>query len=70
VIYPETFEEKLNFGKIRELLWEHCLSGLGRERISGMSFSTAYDEVTTWLQQTDEMQRIEAEGGEFPVTFI
>ncbi|GAO28437.1 endonuclease MutS2 [Geofilum rubicundum] len=70
MIYPETFEQKLNFGKIRELLWEHCLSGLGREWISRMSFSTSYEEVTTWLQQTDEMQRIEADGGEFPVTYF
>jgi DNA mismatch repair protein MutS2 len=69
VIYPETFEQKLNFGKVRELLWEHCLSGLGREWISSMKFSTAYGEVTTWLQQTKEMLHIEEDGGEFPVTY-
>jgi DNA mismatch repair protein MutS2 len=69
VIYPETFEQKLNFGKVRELLWEHCLSGLGREWISSMKFSTAYGEVTTWLQQTKEMLHIEEDGGEFPGTY-
>jgi DNA mismatch repair protein MutS2 len=70
VIYPETFEQKLNFGKVRELLWEHCLSGLGREWISRMTFSVNYGEVTTWLQQTDEMMRIEEDGGAFPVTYF
>ncbi len=70
MIYPETFEQKLNFGKVRELLWEHCLSGLGREWISRMAFSTNFGEVTTWLQQTDEMLRIEEEGGEFPVSYF
>jgi len=70
VIYPETFEQKLNFGKIREVLFEHCLSDLGREWISRMVFSTNFSEVTKWLQQTDEMLRIEEDGGDFPATYF
>jgi DNA mismatch repair protein MutS2 len=70
VIYPDTFEQKLNFAKIRELLSEHCLSGLGREWIDQMIFSTQFDQVQSWLGQTEEMLRAEEDGSEMPVSFF
>lgn len=69
MIYPDKFEQKLNFGRIRELLAEHCLSGLGREWIDGMSFLTNYAKVSTLLMQTKEMLHIEDDGGELPVSY-
>lgn len=70
MIYPETFESKLKFEKIRELLAEHCLSGLGKEWIDRMSFSVRFDEVKTWLEQTGEMLALENEGHEMPVSYF
>jgi DNA mismatch repair protein MutS2 len=70
VIYPETFESKLKFAKIRELLAEHCLSGLGKEWIAKMTFSVQFDDVKSWLEQTGEMLRIEVEGHEMPVSYF
>lgn len=70
MIYPEAFENKLKFGKIRELLAEHCLSGLGKEWIDTMTFSVQFDEVKIWLEQVGEMLRIEMEGLEMPVSYF
>ena len=70
MIYPETFENKLKFGKVRELLAGHCLSGLGKEWIEKMSFSSHFEEVRIWLEQTGEMLRVEMEGQEMPVTYF
>ena len=42
--YPQNFEEKIGFDKIRGLICDRCLSTLGSERVAGMQFqtSTAY----------------------------
>lgn len=70
MIYPDTFEQKLNFGKIRELLAEHCLSSLGREWIERMEFSTRFEQVQIWLGQTHEMLKSELDGSEMPVSYF
>ncbi|MGQ1946881.1 endonuclease MutS2 [Geofilum sp. OHC36d9] len=70
MIYPETFEQKLHFDKIRIFLAEHCLSGMGKEWIDRMSFSGKVEQVTVWLGQTNEMMKIEADGLEMPVSFF
>lgn len=70
MIYPNAFEQKLNFGRIRRLLVEHCLSPLGEERVEAMGFSTHFEEVLCWLEQTAEVLRLEEEGAELPVTYF
>lgn len=70
MIYPNAFEQKLNFGRIRRLLAEHCLSPLGEERVEAMGFSTHFEEVLCWLEQTAEVLRLEEEGAELPVTYF
>lgn len=70
MIYPEAFESKLKFEKIRKLLAEHCLSGLGKEWIERLSFSVRFDEVKTWLEQTGEMLCLINEGEEMPVSYF
>ncbi|WP_088654029.1 endonuclease MutS2 [Geofilum rhodophaeum] len=70
MIYPKAFEQKLNFGRIRSLLAEHCLSPLGEERVGAMGFSTHFEEVLCWLEQTAEVLRLEEEGAELPVTYF
>jgi len=69
VIYPDKFEEKLNFARIREMLAGHCLSPLGQEWVGKMGFSLSFDKVRTLLEQTNEMLHIEDDGGELPVSY-
>lgn len=66
MIYPDTFEQKLYFHKIREFIIDGCLSEMGRERAEKMSFSDHFDNVISWLQQTHEMMHIADDGQEMP----
>jgi DNA mismatch repair protein MutS2 len=58
MIYPKNFESKIGFDEIRRLLKEHCLSGLGREKVDEIAFSTDADEVNEWLDQVREFRRL------------
>ncbi|MFO8002458.1 MAG: Smr/MutS family protein [Marinilabilia sp.] len=66
MIYPDSFEAKLYFHKIREYISEGCLSTMGKERAKKMTFANHYENVTTWLRQTDEMMHIGDDGQEMP----
>jgi DNA mismatch repair protein MutS2 len=68
VIYPETFETKLFFHKIREYLTESCLSQMGLERVEKMSFSTRFEDVVSWLRQTHEMMHVGDNGQKMPAS--
>lgn len=67
MIYPETFETKLYFNKIREAIRENCLSPMGKERVDKMTFSGNFENVSVWLRQTHEMMHISDDGQEMPV---
>src|SRR5690554_1740237 len=43
---------------------------MGQEWIERMAFSDDFDQVKTWLGQTDEMLRSEAEGSEMPASYF
>ncbi len=65
--YPDNFESKIGFDRIREMLKGHCLSPLGEEWVDAMQFSTGYDALTIQLGETDEFRRILDEFPQFPV---
>ncbi len=69
MIYPEFFEEKIRFDRIRELVKEHCLSSLGKERVNEMRFVTLHDVVNRWVNQTNEFKRICVEESSFPTSY-
>ena len=58
MIYPQNFEQKIGFDQIRQLLKDKCLSTLGEERVSDMSFSELFEEVEEKLNQVTEFVRI------------
>lgn len=58
MIYPENFEQKIEFFRIRHLLENLCLSTLGREKVETMHFSAVYEDIITNLSQTDEFVQI------------
>lgn len=67
MIYPDNFEEKIKFTKVRLLVKDHCLSSLGKEMVDEMAFSSSFDEVTRMLGETWEFRRILMEENNFPV---
>ena len=70
MIYPQNFEQKIGFDQIRQLLKEKCLSTLGEERVTEMTFTDQFNEVNERLEQTDEFIRILHEEDNFPAQYF
>lgn len=70
VIYPNSFESKIGFSKIREILSSNCLSTLGEEKVEQLQFSSVYTEISDALYQTDEFMHILQEDVDFPVSYF
>lgn len=70
MIYPENFESKIGFDKIRQLLMTRCLSPLGEEKVENMAFSSDYTFITESLSQTEEFMRITQEEDDFPTNYF
>lgn len=68
--YPDNIEQKIGFDKIRQLLKDKCISSLGEEQVSLMSFSSNFGEVKRQLEETAEMIRILNEEDEFPANYF
>ncbi|MDR0413745.1 MAG: endonuclease MutS2, partial [Dysgonamonadaceae bacterium] len=66
MIYPEIFEYKIGFDKIRQLVSSRCLSALGEEKVSEMAFSSDYDFIRKQLHRIQEFTRIIQEEDRFP----
>ncbi|MEG1617466.1 MAG: endonuclease MutS2 [Bacteroidales bacterium] len=70
MIYPQNFEQKIGFDKIRQLIREKCLSPLGVERTNEMAFSNKFPLITSQLHQVEEFVRIIQEEDEFPDNYF
>ena len=70
MIYPENFEQKIEFFKVRQLVYDNCLSSLGKEKAEEMGFSDSFDEINRRLLQTDEFVRILQEESSFPSDYF
>lgn len=68
MIYPENFEAKIKFDKIRQLINNNCLSDMGRELVNEIKFSFDAEWIRTSLAETAEFMRICQEEDEFPVS--
>jgi len=58
VIYPDNFEEKVGFLRIREWLKDLCLSPLGSRKVDEMTFFSSFDAVDMLTGQTAELRHI------------
>ncbi len=65
-IYPENFEQKIGFDRIRESLRNKCLSTMGSEWVDEMQFLHSYEPIKNQLGETDEFCRIVREFDNFP----
>ncbi len=65
MIYPDNFESKIKFDKIRQLIKRHCQSEMGKELTESMRFSDQADCIRRQQEETGEFMRILQEE-EFP----
>ena len=66
MIYPKTYETKIGFDKIRNLVENNCKTKLAKQKLQDVAFSSNYDFVCTQLRQTSEMQTIFRLESSFP----
>ena len=58
MIYPDDFEAKIGFDRIRKMLSERCLSSLGREMTEVFTFMSDFGIIRLELSKTSEFQQI------------
>ena len=69
-IYPDNFENKIGFDKIRELLFSRCLSEMGKEHTADCHFSSDPQLIVKQLDETVEFQRIIRDELNFPTGYF
>ena len=68
MIYPEKFEQKIEFTKIKSLIQAECLCEMGKEEIAALAFSSDPTIIKTSAGQIDEFMRLMNEtSNEFPL---
>ena len=70
MIYPDNFENKIQFNEIRSLLKGYCLSQLGKDKVDDMAFTCDAERINTALSQTSEFRRMQEEADDFPLQFF
>ena len=70
MIYPDNFENKIQFNEIRSLLKGYCLSQLGKDKVDDMAFACDAERINTALSQTREFRRMQEEADDFPLQFF
>jgi DNA mismatch repair protein MutS2 len=58
MIYPENFENKIGFDRIRSLLIERCLSPMGLEKVGELKLIDDFETLTDKLSATFEFQQL------------
>ena len=70
MIYPSNFESKIGFTTVRKEISSRCISTLGQHCCEQMRFSTRFEEVALWLNQTNEFLAILQSKREFPLNYF
>ncbi|HVN59416.1 MAG TPA: Smr/MutS family protein [Bacteroidales bacterium] len=58
MVYPENFETKIGFDRIRTMIAERCVSPMGQKSVEGIHFMTDAASVEQELSKTSEFQYI------------
>jgi len=58
MIYPENFETKIGFDRIRQLLDDYCLSPMGKDLVNRVRFENSKENISFKLSSTYEFQQI------------
>ena len=56
MVFPDGFENKVGFDRIKGLLSTYCSGITGRELVDSLSFSDTFTEISSLVEQTWEMQ--------------
>ena len=67
MVYPEQFEEKLGFSRLREMVKQKCLGTPGEERAARMVFMVDPEVIRKELEKVKECLQLLEEGDAFPV---
>lgn len=67
MIYPNNFEEKIGFDKVRDMLKEACLCDLGKQKVDEITFYTSFELISKLLSQAEEFRQICIMENNFPV---
>ena len=70
MIYPKSFEQKIGFQEVRNLLYAKCLSALGKERVSDMSMSCEAATINRQLKEVAEFRSLSHLDEEFPLLYF
>ncbi len=58
MIYPNTFEEKVGFDRIRQLTERYCSTELAKEKLHAVTFSTNFEWITREICLVEELRQI------------
>ncbi|MBN2212784.1 MAG: Smr/MutS family protein [Bacteroidales bacterium] len=67
MLYPENFENKTGFDRIREMVRKNCLCDLGVCHVNAMQMTDAHERITQLLDETAEFRDICLYEENFPV---
>jgi DNA mismatch repair protein MutS2 len=67
-IYPENFEQKIGFDRIRHMLSSYCLSDIGKELVDAISFMTDFKTIDYNTDLANEFLTIIREHDNFPTS--
>lgn len=65
--YPQDFESKIGFDSVRAYISANCISRMGRDQVSAMSFITDYKQVAARLMCVSEMKGILESESDLPL---
>lgn len=66
MIYPDNFEQKIGFDKIRQMVEAKCVTNAAREKLANAVFLSDMERLKPILEQTNEMRTICSMDSSFP----
>ena len=68
-IYPDNFEVKIGFDRVRELLKACCLGTLGQDKVDEIEFMSNPGQLSFELGVTNEFSKLLQNSDDFPVSY-
>ena len=69
MVYPDEFESKIGFDKIRDIIKEYCLSNTGSQKVDTIEFLSSFETVQRKINETAELREICVNEEQFPVNY-
>lgn len=70
MIYPDNFEQKIDFVRIRETIKTYCLGPVGQWLVDKMRFMPKYADVRNRLDEVSEFMQILQSGTQLPTDYF